>query len=198
MISSVGENRVNLCLSENHRNWHNCGGLEIIWVTTDVLMAIPMGADVCIVGLGRTPIGGLNGSLSSIPATKLGSIAIQGACTSVFVVVSLALVALSHAQKPRDSCHEKSGSEVIPGHMVQVHTCDCKVQRSVNEEGWFLVCVHRTPSKHISVVMTTVGVRLVHHWSDEFFWMVIFCRLIIFLLEIHHQFKNCMEIRNFM
>jgi len=35
--------------------------------------------DVCIVGLGRTPMGGLNGSLSSIPATKLGSLAIQGA-----------------------------------------------------------------------------------------------------------------------
>lgn len=158
-------------------------------------MAIPMGADVCIVGLGRTPIGGLNGSLSSIPATKLGSIAIQGACTSVFVVVSLALVPLSHAlKKPRDPCLDKSGSEVILGHMVQVETCDCKVQRSVNEEGWFSCsCAH-------NFVMTTVGVRLVHHWSDEylFIWMVIFCRLIIFLQETHHQLKHCMEIRNIM
>jgi len=35
--------------------------------------------DVCIVGVARTPIGALLGSLSSLPATKLGSIAIQGA-----------------------------------------------------------------------------------------------------------------------
>jgi acetyl-CoA C-acetyltransferase len=34
--------------------------------------------DVCIVGVARTPIGALLGSLSSLPATKLGSIAIQG------------------------------------------------------------------------------------------------------------------------
>lgn len=35
-------------------------------------------ADVCIVGVARTPMGGLSGSLSSFAATKLGSIAIQG------------------------------------------------------------------------------------------------------------------------
>ncbi|RLN25494.1 hypothetical protein C2845_PM07G04310 [Panicum miliaceum] len=35
--------------------------------------------DVCIVGVARTPIGALLGSLSSLPAIKLGSIAIQGA-----------------------------------------------------------------------------------------------------------------------
>ncbi|MCO5567301.1 hypothetical protein L7F22_020991 [Adiantum nelumboides] len=35
--------------------------------------------DVCIVGVARTPMGSLSGSLSSLPATKLGSIAIQGA-----------------------------------------------------------------------------------------------------------------------
>ncbi|KAM7264217.1 hypothetical protein ACFE04_001900 [Oxalis oulophora] len=35
--------------------------------------------DVCIVGVARTPIGALLGSLSSLPATKLGSIAIQSA-----------------------------------------------------------------------------------------------------------------------
>lgn len=35
--------------------------------------------DACIVGVARTPIGALLGSLSSLPATKLGSIAIQGA-----------------------------------------------------------------------------------------------------------------------
>ncbi|XP_011628271.1 acetyl-CoA acetyltransferase, cytosolic 1 isoform X1 [Amborella trichopoda] len=33
--------------------------------------------DVCIVGVARTPMGGLCGSLSSLPATKLGSIAIE-------------------------------------------------------------------------------------------------------------------------
>lgn len=35
-------------------------------------------ADVCIVGVARTPMGALLGSLSSLSATKLGSIAIQG------------------------------------------------------------------------------------------------------------------------
>lgn len=35
-------------------------------------------ADVCIVGVARTPMGGFLGTLSSIPATKLGSIAIEG------------------------------------------------------------------------------------------------------------------------
>lgn len=36
--------------------------------------------DVCIVGVARTPIGALLGSLSSLPATKLGSVAIQSKC----------------------------------------------------------------------------------------------------------------------
>nr|ABV08820.1 acetoacetyl-coenzyme A thiolase [Salvia miltiorrhiza] len=35
--------------------------------------------DVCIVGVARTPMGGFLGSLSSVPATKLGSVAIQSA-----------------------------------------------------------------------------------------------------------------------
>eukprot|EP00252_Welwitschia_mirabilis_P023831 TRINITY_DN6850_c0_g1_i1.p1 TRINITY_DN6850_c0_g1~~TRINITY_DN6850_c0_g1_i1.p1 ORF type:complete len:401 (+),score=88.68 TRINITY_DN6850_c0_g1_i1:535-1737(+) len=35
--------------------------------------------DVCIVGVARTPIGSLNGTLSSLSATKLGSIAIEAA-----------------------------------------------------------------------------------------------------------------------
>eukprot|EP00252_Welwitschia_mirabilis_P023834 TRINITY_DN6850_c0_g2_i3.p1 TRINITY_DN6850_c0_g2~~TRINITY_DN6850_c0_g2_i3.p1 ORF type:complete len:390 (+),score=78.03 TRINITY_DN6850_c0_g2_i3:201-1370(+) len=35
--------------------------------------------DVCIVGVARTPIGGLAGSLSSLSATKLGTIAIKAA-----------------------------------------------------------------------------------------------------------------------
>ena len=39
-------------------------------------------ADVCIVGIARTPMGGFLGSLSSLPATKLGSIAIEGEPTT--------------------------------------------------------------------------------------------------------------------
>uniref|UniRef100_A0A0D6QXS3 Acetyl-CoA C-acetyltransferase n=1 Tax=Araucaria cunninghamii TaxID=56994 RepID=A0A0D6QXS3_ARACU len=35
--------------------------------------------DVCIVGVARTPLGGLSGSLSTLSATKLGSIAIEAA-----------------------------------------------------------------------------------------------------------------------
>ena len=35
-------------------------------------------ADVCIVGVARTPIGGFLGNLSSLSATQLGSIAIKG------------------------------------------------------------------------------------------------------------------------
>ena len=69
-------------------------------------------------------------------------------CLFVCLFVELVLVPLSHAQKPRDPCHDRSGTEEIPGHMVQVQTCDCKVQRrSANEEGWFLVCVHTTTSQ---------------------------------------------------
>uniref|UniRef100_A0A8I6WFX5 Thiolase N-terminal domain-containing protein n=1 Tax=Hordeum vulgare subsp. vulgare TaxID=112509 RepID=A0A8I6WFX5_HORVV len=35
--------------------------------------------DVCVVGVARTPMGGFLGALSSLPATKLGSVAIQAA-----------------------------------------------------------------------------------------------------------------------
>lgn len=45
--------------------------------------------DVCIVGVARTPMGGLLGSLSSLPATKLGSIAIQCALKRANVEPSL-------------------------------------------------------------------------------------------------------------
>lgn len=45
-----------------------------------------MTADVCIVGVARTPMGGLSGSLSSIPATKLGSIAIEGTVSLTFFI----------------------------------------------------------------------------------------------------------------
>ncbi|CAI9286664.1 unnamed protein product [Lactuca saligna] len=45
--------------------------------------------DVCIVGVARTPLGGFLGSLSSLPATKLGSIAIQSALKRANVDPSL-------------------------------------------------------------------------------------------------------------
>ncbi|XP_031395386.1 probable acetyl-CoA acetyltransferase, cytosolic 2 isoform X1 [Punica granatum] len=47
------------------------------------------GNDVCIVGVARTPIGGLLGSLSSLSATQLGSIAIQCALKRANVDPSL-------------------------------------------------------------------------------------------------------------
>ncbi|CAA2991924.1 acetyl-CoA acetyltransferase, cytosolic 1-like isoform X2 [Olea europaea var. sylvestris] len=45
--------------------------------------------DVCIVGVARTPMGGFLGSLSSLPATKLGSIAIECALRRANVDPSL-------------------------------------------------------------------------------------------------------------
>ncbi|KAG8649136.1 acetyl-CoA acetyltransferase, cytosolic 1 isoform X1 [Manihot esculenta] len=45
--------------------------------------------DVCIVGVARTPMGGFLGSLSSLSATKLGSIAIQAALKRANVDPSL-------------------------------------------------------------------------------------------------------------
>ncbi|XP_031102617.1 acetyl-CoA acetyltransferase, cytosolic 1-like [Ipomoea triloba] len=45
--------------------------------------------DVCIVGVARTPMGAFLGSLSSLPATKLGSIAIESALKRASVDPSL-------------------------------------------------------------------------------------------------------------
>ncbi|TKY47877.1 Acetyl-CoA acetyltransferase, cytosolic 1 [Spatholobus suberectus] len=45
--------------------------------------------DVCIVGVARTPMGGFHGALSSLPATKLGSIAIEAALKMANVDPSL-------------------------------------------------------------------------------------------------------------
>ncbi|XP_051125328.1 acetyl-CoA acetyltransferase, cytosolic 1-like [Andrographis paniculata] len=45
--------------------------------------------DVCIVGVARTPMGGLLGSLSSLPATKLGSIAIEAALNRASILPSM-------------------------------------------------------------------------------------------------------------
>lgn len=45
--------------------------------------------DVCVVGIARTPMGGFLGALSSLPATKLGSVAIQSALKRANVDPSL-------------------------------------------------------------------------------------------------------------
>jgi hypothetical protein len=50
---------------------------KVIKTQNRVLKSVEF-ADVCIVGVARTPMGSLSGSLSSLTATKLGSIAIQG------------------------------------------------------------------------------------------------------------------------
>lgn len=42
-----------------------------------------IGADVFVVGVARTPMGGFLGSLSSLSAAKLGSIAIEGLISPV-------------------------------------------------------------------------------------------------------------------
>lgn len=52
-------------------------------------MVISIFKDVCIVGVARTPMGGLLGSLSSLSATQLGSIAIGAALTRAKVDPSL-------------------------------------------------------------------------------------------------------------
>lgn len=46
-----------------------------------------MCVDVCVVGVARTPIGGFLGSLSSLTATRLGSIAIQGSLVILLLSV---------------------------------------------------------------------------------------------------------------
>ncbi|KAM3393150.1 hypothetical protein ACQJBY_014017 [Aegilops geniculata] len=45
--------------------------------------------DVCVVGVARTPMGGFLGALSSLPATKLGSVAIEAALKRANVDPSL-------------------------------------------------------------------------------------------------------------
>ena len=42
-----------------------------------------MNNDIVIVSYARTPIGSFLGSLSSVPATKLGAIAIEGAIKKI-------------------------------------------------------------------------------------------------------------------
>lgn len=60
-----------------------CGNSHIIAVVFHIVFYFFLffynywNTDVCIVGVARTPMGGLLGTLSSLSATKLGSIAIQ-------------------------------------------------------------------------------------------------------------------------
>lgn len=51
-----------------------CFGVYMV----QLFLAVYCFTDVCIVGVARTPIGGFLGTLSSLSATKLGSIAIEG------------------------------------------------------------------------------------------------------------------------
>lgn len=69
---------LDLCLCSDRCGWifECCDGYEVFLDIEDRLNFVI--ADVCIVGVARTPMGGLSGSLSSFSATKLGSIAIQG------------------------------------------------------------------------------------------------------------------------
>lgn len=53
-----------------------------------------MVTDVCVVGVARTPMGGFLGALSSLSATKLGSIAIEGD-TSIFSYAVCVIVLLT-------------------------------------------------------------------------------------------------------
>jgi hypothetical protein len=61
-------------------------------LTIETLVDLCCMADVCIVGVARTPMGSLSGSLSSLSATKLGSIAIQGILSLCSVIFSCMLV----------------------------------------------------------------------------------------------------------
>jgi len=56
--------------------------IKISWFTQSYWFLFYV--DVCIVGVARTPMGGLLGSLSSFSATKLGSIAIEGMGRTIF------------------------------------------------------------------------------------------------------------------
>ena len=51
---------------------------DMLWMIDDHFsLYFLLSTDVCIVGVARTPMGGFLGALSSLSATKLGSVAIQ-------------------------------------------------------------------------------------------------------------------------
>ena len=59
-------------------------------------------SDVFIVGVARTPMGGFRGSLSSLPAPRLGALAIEAALE-------------------RANCPKEAVEEVYMGAVLQVH-----------------------------------------------------------------------------
>ncbi len=77
-----------LCFAIQGLYFINTG--EVLTIETSVDLCCI--ADVCIVGVARTPMGSLSGSLSSLSATKLGSIAIQGILSLCSVIFSCMLV----------------------------------------------------------------------------------------------------------
>lgn len=63
-----------------------------------------VGADVCVVGVARTPMGDFLGSLSSITAPRLGSIAIEGSV----LLLSLCLFFWFHSLTASHSTHSRT------------------------------------------------------------------------------------------
>lgn len=79
-----------------------------------------LSTDVCIVGVARTPMGSFLGSLSSVPATKLGSIAIEGQKKNPFVLV----VAGSNLYSETFSCLLVL-SAILPFFILFFSICSC-------------------------------------------------------------------------
>ncbi|PWZ10187.1 Acetyl-CoA acetyltransferase, cytosolic 1 [Zea mays] len=82
--------------------------------------------DACIVGVARTPIGALLGSLSSLPATKLGSIAIQGTYLSRHSLGSDGFGRISN--NPSTNCRNMCGPSQIPGALKRAKVDPALVQ----------------------------------------------------------------------
>ncbi|AQK89868.1 putative acetyl-CoA acetyltransferase cytosolic 2 [Zea mays] len=82
--------------------------------------------DACIVGVARTPIGALLGSLSSLPATKLGSIAIQGTYLSRHSLGSDVFGRISN--NPSTNCRNTCGPSQIPGALKRAKVDPALVQ----------------------------------------------------------------------
>ena len=77
-----------------------------------------MSKEVCIVSAARTPIGSFMGSLSTIAATKLGSIAIKGAIEKINLNPNLI-------------------DEVYMGHVVQAGTGQAPARQASIFAGYF-------------------------------------------------------------
>jgi len=57
----------------------NCFSVRCVFSEYELLFSIVSEQEVVIVSAVRTPMGSFKGSLSTVPATRLGSIAIKGA-----------------------------------------------------------------------------------------------------------------------